>query len=154
MIQEMIYTSPLGRLWLREQQGKLIGISFDPPEKVENSNSPLLLETCRQLEQYFQGERREFSLPIELRGTDFQCRCWEALRQIPWGYRVSYGQVARWLNLNRGYQAVGQAVNKNPLFLIIPCHRVIGHDGKLVGYGNAGLWRKQFLLDLEDLNKG
>lgn len=107
---------------------------------------------AEQLDEYFAGERREFDLPLAPRGTAFQLRAWEALRMIPYGETRSYGEQAAMLGgADAGHtlaRAVGLANNRNPISIVIPCHRVIGADGSLVGYG-GGLEAKRFLLDLE-----
>ena len=101
-----------------------------------------------ELEEYFAGNRREFSLPLDLRGTEFQLRCWNALLTIPYGEVRSYGQLARAVGCPRGYRAVGMANHDNPIAIVVPCHRVIASDGTLGGYG-GGLELKRRLLELE-----
>ena len=105
-------------------------------------------EVARELDAYFVGKLRQFSVPLDLRGTDFQRRVWELLRDIPYGETRSYGQVACTLACPTASRAVGRANGSNPISIVVPCHRVIGADGKLIGYG-GGLDRKQALLDLE-----
>jgi methylated-DNA-[protein]-cysteine S-methyltransferase len=104
-----------------------------------------LLEASRQLQAYFAGERREFDLPLAPYGSDFQRRVWSALLEIPYGETISYLELARRLGDPRAVRAVGSANGRNPISIIIPCHRVIGADGSLVGYG-GGLERKRWLL--------
>ncbi len=106
------------------------------------------LEAASQLDAYFAGKLRQFSLPLDLRGTPFQRRVWELLQEIPYGETRSYGQIARALGHPAASRAVGQAIGTNPVSIIVPCHRVIGAGGELVGYG-GGLERKRALLDLE-----
>jgi len=101
-----------------------------------------------QLEEYFAGRRRDFELPLALHGSEFELRVWDALRRIPYGATTSYGAVARSIGHPDGARAVGLANGRNPIAVIVPCHRVIGADGSLTGYG-GGLHRKRFLLDLE-----
>lgn len=103
---------------------------------------------AEQLDEYFDGGRRAFDLPLAPHGTEFQLRAWEALRQIPYGQTRSYGEQAGMLGEPGLARAVGLANNRNPISIIVPCHRVIGADGSLVGYG-GGLGTKRFLLDLE-----
>jgi methylated-DNA-[protein]-cysteine S-methyltransferase len=105
-------------------------------------------ECLRQLDEYFKGKRKKFSVPLLLDGTDFQKAVWRQLQRIPCGQTASYGDVARAIGSPQAFRAVGNANNKNPIPLIIPCHRVIGSDGKLVGFG-SGIWRKEWLLDHE-----
>ncbi len=109
---------------------------------------PLLRETAAQLEAYFRGALRQFDLPLHPAGTPFQLRVWEALRRIPYGARRSYLQIAVEIGEPRAVRAVGAANGRNPLPILIPCHRVVGSTGKLTGFGGGMAW-KQFLLDLE-----
>lgn len=115
---------------------------------VENRTSALMLETLRQFRLYFAGELHLFDLPLEVVGTDFQKRVWSLLRGIPYGETRSYGQLAREMGAPRAMRAVGAANGRNPIPIIVPCHRVIGASGKLVGFGGGLDW-KRFLLDLE-----
>ena len=110
--------------------------------------TPLLREASAQISAYFAGERKTFDLPLSYRGTPFQTDDWEALLRIPYGETRSYKDIAVQIGRPRAYRAVGLANNRNPISIIIPCHRVIGQDGSLVGYG-GGLTQKAFLLDLE-----
>ena len=105
-----------------------------------------------QLEEYFSGERKEFDLPIKLDGTPFQVSVWEALQRIPYGETRSYRDIAEEIGNPNSYRAVGLANNKNPISVIIPCHRVIGANGYMIGYG-GGLNKKRRLLDLEKKHK-
>lgn len=109
---------------------------------------PLLLQAAAQFDQYFAGQRREFALPLDPLGTSFQQRVWQALLRIPLGRLSTYGQIARELGLPDAARAVGAAVGRNPIGIIVPCHRVIGSNGSLTGYA-AGLPRKESLLRLE-----
>lgn len=111
-------------------------------------NPAALSEAMAQLREYFSRIRREFDLPLDLRGTPFQCRVWEELRRIPYGQSVSYGELARRVGRPGAARAVGQAVGANPIPIIVPCHRVVGADSSLVGYG-GGLEIKAALLRLE-----
>jgi O-6-methylguanine DNA methyltransferase len=113
----------------------------------ENSPRPLLPYT-RELEAYFAGTRRAFSFPIDLRGTDFQRACWRALLAIPYGETRTYADVARVVGKPNAFRAVGMANNRNPIAIVVPCHRVIASDGTLCGYG-GGLDVKRKLLELE-----
>ena len=109
---------------------------------------PLIKDAFRQLSEYLIGERKEFDLPIRMRGTEFQKRVWRALLDIPYGETRSYKQIAEAIDNPKGVRAVGMANNRNQLLIVIPCHRVIGASGSLVGYGE-GLEMKEFLLRLE-----
>jgi AraC family transcriptional regulator of adaptative response/methylated-DNA-[protein]-cysteine methyltransferase len=106
-----------------------------------------------ELRQYFAGNLRRFTVPIDFPGTPFQVRVWEALLGIPYGETRSYGQLARQLGMEGAQRALGHANGQNPIAIVIPCHRVVAHDGGLGGYG-GGLWRKRFLLDLESGQTG
>lgn len=105
-------------------------------------------EIVTQLGEYFRGERREFDLPLDLQGTDFQRSVWDLLLQIPYGERATYGELAERLGDPRTVRAVGAANGSNPVSIVVPCHRVVGGDGSLTGYA-GGVERKRFLLDLE-----
>jgi methylated-DNA-[protein]-cysteine S-methyltransferase len=118
----------------------------DLPERPDQS--PPLDEARRQLEAYFAGELREFDLPLAPEGSEFQLRVWEQLRAIPYGETISYGELARRVGDPAAARAVGLANGRNPLPVIVPCHRVIGADGSLTGFG-GGLERKRRLLELE-----
>ena len=147
------YHSPIGILTLAEEGGFLTRLIYQQavvtPHIVEKT--PLLRQAEGQLEAYFKGERKEFDLPLNPRGTEFQQRVWQALLQIPYGKTVTYGDITKQTANPKGCRAVGSANNKNPISIIIPCHRVIGTNGKLVGYG-GGLNNKTFLLNLEAKN--
>ena len=118
----------------------LLTVGDDVPEVLKHALS--------QIAEYFQGTRRLFDLPLEPFGTPFQCKVWQELLQIPYGETCSYGALAMRIGNAKASRAVGMANNRNPISIIIPCHRVIGANGKLVGYG-GGLHRKQWLLSLE-----
>jgi O-6-methylguanine DNA methyltransferase len=107
----------------------------------------------RELEEYFAGARRQFTLALDLRGTDFQRACWQALLAIPYGETRSYADIARAVGRPRGFRAVGMANNRNPIAIVVPCHRVIASDGTLCGYG-GGLDLKRKLLELEGARSG
>ena len=117
----------------------------------EPEDSPLLRETEQELEEYFEGKRKNFNLPLHPEGTEFQKKVWEALKQIPYGETRSYQDIARMVGNPAACRAVGGANHKNPLMILIPCHRVIGADGGLTGYG-GGLDMKRYLLELEKQN--
>ena len=111
-----------------------------------------LREGARQLGQYFEGSRTAFHLPLEMSGTDFQCQVWQTLGEIPYARTISYGELAQMVGRPKAFRAVGNANGKNPLPVIIPCHRVIAGDGGIGGYG-GGLNAKRWLLDLESKSK-
>jgi len=143
-----IFFSPIGELTLVVHEGALTSLRFGafPEEPVEETS--LLQEAERQLEMYFRGGLQNFDLPLAPRGTHFQRRVWQALGEIPYGQTVCYAEIARRVDCPKGMRAVGLANNRNPLPIFIPCHRVIGKDGSLVGYG-GGLAVKERLLALE-----
>jgi methylated-DNA-[protein]-cysteine S-methyltransferase len=144
----------LGELTLVAEDGTLSGVYFPghwtrPDRAAFGERSERGFEQVeRQLGEYFAGERTSFDLPTRLAGNDFQHRVWERIAQIPYGRTTTYGEIARELGDATLARPVGGAVGHNPLSVIIPCHRVIGGDGKLTGYA-GGLERKRFLLELE-----
>jgi methylated-DNA-[protein]-cysteine S-methyltransferase len=144
--------SPIGELLIRSRDGVVTAIEFSPfavPAEGRDDDEPVLRAAREQLLGYFDGTRTEFELPLEPAGTEFQRRVWEALGTIPYGNTASYGEVAASLGLEPGAsRAVGMANGANPIPIVVPCHRVIGADGTLTGYG-GGLERKQILLRLE-----
>lgn len=146
-------SSPVGTLTLTEEEGALTGLYFGRLSRQgQEMLSPVLEETARQLSEYFSGKRREFSLPLSPKGTEFQLRVWRALKTIPYGETRSYGDMARLIGSPKACRAVGMANHRNPISIIVPCHRVVGANGSLTGYG-GGLDAKRFLLDLEQKNR-
>lgn len=142
------YDSPVGMLYLAEENGVLTDLRFRPIPIAEERETPLLSRAAEQLDEYFDGKRHEFDLPLYPRGTPFQTSVWSALQDIPYGETRSYKNIASALGKPTACRAVGSANNKNPISIIIPCHRVIGSGGALTGYG-GGLDVKQALLELE-----
>jgi len=150
-ISYTVWDSPVGMLTLAASEKGLVALEFGDrtsgrqgwvkaPEK--------LIGYRRELEEYFAGARREFTLPLDLRGTDFQLRCWRALLEIPYGATRSYAEIARAVGKPNAFRAVGMANHDNPIAIIVPCHRVITSAGTLGGYG-GGLPLKARLLELE-----
>lgn len=135
-------------LYLVATETHLINIQFTQPQKALLQTTELLSMATIQLDEYFQGKRTIFSLPFKLTGTPFQLAVWKELQNIPYGQTTSYKEIAQKINKPKAYRAVGMANNKNPLPIIIPCHRVIGSNGKLIGYA-GGLKLKNYLLELE-----
>ena len=135
-------------LYLVATETYLINIQFKQPQKALLQTTELLSMATIQLDEYFQGKRTTFSLPFKLTGTPFQLAVWKELQNIPYGKTTSYKEIAQKINKPKAYRAVGMANNKNPLPIIIPCHRVIGSNGKLIGYA-GGLKLKNYLLELE-----
>lgn len=150
----------IGRLYLEEEDSALVQLGSAGFERMEANqldqeagflriqDTLLLKQATVQVQEFLEGTRREFTLPIYMKGTDFQKKVWEALRGIPYGETRTYGQIAKEIGSPKGARAVGGACNRNPILLLIPCHRVIGGDGKLVGFG-CGLPMKEALLELE-----
>ena len=151
-----VIDSPVGRLTLVASDRGLAAILWeqDNPrrvplgEVVESDSHPVLIETERQLQEYFAGQRREFTLPLDFRGTEFQRRVWSALLTIPFGQTRSYAQIAQQIGCPAAVRAVGAANGRNPLSIIAPCHRVVGSNGQLTGFA-GGLETKARLLSLE-----
>ena len=143
------YNSPLGELYLIEEENFLVEINFynAPKDTIEKETS-FLIKCRNELAEYFNKERKEFTIPIKLKGTDFQKKVWNSLLKIPFGETRSYKDIAIDIGNSKASRAVGMANNRNPLPIIVPCHRVIGSNKKLVGYG-GGLDKKIFLLELE-----
>ncbi|MGD9181183.1 MAG: methylated-DNA--[protein]-cysteine S-methyltransferase [Desulfobacterales bacterium] len=144
-----IYRSEIGPLEVVGTHRGILTITFFEDEFEAERNLPACMTEClRQLEDYFKGKRQKFNVPLILDGTQFQKAVWRQLQKIPFGETASYGDVARSIGRPQAFRAVGNANNKNAIPIIIPCHRVIGSDGQLVGFG-SGIWRKQWLLDHE-----
>lgn len=122
------------------------------PEAVPDQEDPILMQTGQQLKEYFAKERKAFDVPLDLKGTEFQLSVWNALLDIPYGTTKTYGALARKLGDIKAVRAVGGALNKNPVAIIVPCHRVVGASGKLVGFA-GGLENKSILLDIENGHK-
>ena len=149
MKQILIVSSPVGPLTLTQEDQALTGLHFgEHPQQGAEGPTPLLEKAARQLEEYFAGQRKEFSLPLAPKGTEFQLRVWQALLQIPYGETRSYGELAAMVGNPKACRAVGGANHRNPLSILIPCHRVVGTGGSLTGYA-GGLSVKEFLLKLE-----
>ena len=145
--------SPVGTLRLSEENGALTELLFEAWDgKTPKAETELLRVAQRELREYFAGERREFTLPLSPKGTPFQRRVWDALLTIPYGETRSYGEIAALAGSPKASRAVGAANHRNPISIFIPCHRVIGADGSLTGYG-GGLEVKRALLELEQNKK-
>ncbi|MBI1740661.1 MAG: methylated-DNA--[protein]-cysteine S-methyltransferase [Acidobacteriales bacterium] len=150
-------SSPVGPLLLALSSRGLLKIEFDRGQPAEGDNQTwiesagTLQPWLRELNGYFSGQRREFSLPLDLRGTDFQLQCWRALLEIPYGETRTYRDIAQAIAHPHAFRAVGMSNNRNPIAIVVPCHRVIASDGSLCGYG-GGLDIKRKLLDLEQAN--
>jgi methylated-DNA-[protein]-cysteine S-methyltransferase len=144
--------SMAGPLFLAASSKGLLRLEFEARVQKLNiqlrESKPDLAPYLRELDEYFAGERREFSMPLDLRGTEFQLACWRALLEIPYGETRSYREIAQAIGHAHAYRAVGMANNRNPIAIVVPCHRVIASSGSLCGYG-GGLDLKRRLLDLE-----
>jgi methylated-DNA-[protein]-cysteine S-methyltransferase len=154
---EMTYyttiTSPIGDLLLTSDGDSLTGLQmspFDPPTGGWRDDAAFQ-EVIGQIDEYFTGARKDFDVPLKPSGTAFQLSVWAGLREIPYGETISYGELARWIGNPRAVRAVGRANGSNPIAVIVPCHRVIGANGTLTGYG-GGLDRKAKLLALEGVS--
>ena len=152
------FESPIGRLLLTSDGSALTGLYMEPSRKSQSTEGWVqdvgvapLAETVRQLTEYFAGTRRAFDLPLRLQGTPFQQRVWRELTAIPYGGTWSYGELAKRIDKPSASRAVGLANGRNPISILVPCHRVIGADGSLTGYG-GGLERKSWLLAHEGLH--
>ncbi|MGE0045016.1 MAG: methylated-DNA--[protein]-cysteine S-methyltransferase [Hyphomonadaceae bacterium] len=152
-----IVKSPVGDLYIASEDGALIACEFEDYERGMAHNAhkekkggkdAVLDQARRELDQFFAGTLKRFTIPVAPRGTEFQRKVWRALQAIPYGRTTSYGQIAAKVGLPQAMRAVGAANGRNPICIIIPCHRVIGADGSLTGFG-GGLDRKRFLLGLE-----
>jgi O-6-methylguanine DNA methyltransferase len=171
-LHSTVFESPVGALFLAASARGLVALEFDlrlPGQQTirpnprdlrgeskrvrfENSESEMR-SYVRELEEYFSDGRRQFSFPLDLRGTEFQLACWKALIAIPYGETRTYADIARSVNRPTGFRAVGMANNRNPIAIVVPCHRVIAWDGTLCGYG-GGLDIKRKLLELEGALSG
>lgn len=142
------WQSPCGLMAISADEKGITSIRFVSEPAAEATPSDLTLACCEQLDAYFDGRLTTFSVPLNPSGTAFQQQVWRQLQAIPYGQTVSYGAIANGIGKPTASRAVGMANGKNPLTIIVPCHRVIGSNGKLTGYA-GGLTRKQFLLALE-----
>ena len=158
------FESPVGELYIAEEEGSITLIVYRRSADIylkkagvkgfaqtERNRTAVIEMAVNQLEEYFSGTRKEFDLPLAPRGTEFQLKDWKALCEIPYGETRSYRDIAEAVGCPKGYRAVGMANNRNPVMIVIPCHRVIGADGSPVGYG-GGISVKKYLLDLEKNN--
>ena len=144
------FVSPIGTLYSGEEDGFVIDISFEKPIG-ERRKTDVISKTITEIEEYFNHKRTDFDIPIKLRGTKFQKEVYEYVRKISYGNRVSYSEVAKGIGIFSGARAVGNALNKNPILILIPCHRVIKKSGEVGGF-KIGLDNKNFLLNLEREN--
>ena len=146
-IHRAYYESPIGLVEIEATENEVMLVEFaaDGKRRTAAGASAALDAAVRQLEEYFRGRRRVFELMLRLEGTEFQGRVWRALLDVGYGETASYGEIARAIGRPRSTRAVGAANGRNPISIIVPCHRIIGSSGALTGYG-GGLWRKEWLL--------
>lgn len=152
------YASPIGNLLMIEQDEQLTNLDFEAeqiapnPKWKHDENRPLFAQVSQALTRYFNGEKEDFAaIPLAPKGTTFQQSIWNALRHIPFGETSTYGNLANLINNPKAVRAVGGAVGSNPISIIIPCHRILGKNRQLTGFG-GGLPAKRFLLDLEKID--
>ena len=148
MIYQYSYETKLGSVTIVEEDGALLAITTHRTYEGIKQETPLINEAYRQLSEYLLGERKRFDLPLNPQGTVFQQQVWKSLCDIPYGETRSYKQIAEAIGNPKAVRAVGMANNRNPLLIVVPCHRVIGANRKLVVYA-AGIEKKVFLLKLE-----
>ena len=142
------YNFPIGKMYIAESCGAITDVVSRPIENTIEKETPLISRAAEMLTEYFDGKRKVFDLPLSPEGTDFQKKAWDALLTIPYGQTRSYKEQAEAVGNVKACRAIGAANGKNPISVIIPCHRVIGSDGSLIGYG-GGLEMKKALLELE-----
>jgi methylated-DNA-[protein]-cysteine S-methyltransferase len=147
------YEYPFCKVGIAEEDGAICQVFFDKGKSTADNGYEMLKtvmikKTAEQLTEYFDGKRKNFTIPLAPQGTAFQIKVWEALQKIPYGETQSYGEIAVMIGNPKASRAVGMANHRNPIVIIIPCHRVIGHDGSLTGFG-GGLELKRRLLELE-----
>lgn len=153
MIYCWIWKTCIGLLYIEEENEKIIKIETTKeidkiPEDRQLKETVLIQKTCKELQAYFEGKRKIFTIPIQTKGTPFQEKVWEALRTIPYGETRSYQEIARQVGNSKAARAVGMANHVNPIMIVNPCHRVIGSNHKLIGYA-GGLSIKEKLLTIE-----
>ena len=151
---KVYYNSPIGTVEIVSDENSIIELSFAPKAMENNLQAiPQVLQSAlQQIEEYFQGKRSVFDLKLKAEGTEFQCKVWQRLIEVPYGATACYGDIAAAVGNRKSSRAVGGANNKNKIAIIIPCHRIVGADGSLTGY-EGGLWRKEWLLKHEKSNK-
>ena len=148
MVCRGFYDSPIGKLVICSENGFIVSIGSSAPAEATCRPSSLTDLAARQLSEYFEGTRKGFDFPIRFTGTDFQKSVWKQLMLIPYGQTRTYGDIAAAIGNPGAARAVGMACNRNPLWIAVPCHRVLGQNRNLTGYA-GGLDAKQFLLELE-----
>jgi len=161
-LDTLTWESPLGPLRLYASHKGLVAVLWPEDREgrvvlkedvAENPNNPILQTTADQLGEYFAGDRTEFDVPLDLRGTEFQVQTWKSLAKIPYGETSSYGRQAASIGRPKAVRAIGAANGRNPVSVVLPCHRVVGSNGSLTGFA-GGLEAKRFLLNLEARSAG
>ena len=152
MISYGSYPCPLGMLIICCNEGTVVSVKISSDTEHPHQPCAASDQAAAQLQEYFDGRRREFQFPVSVHGTPFQKAVWQAISQIPYGETRSYGQIAAMIGKPNAARAVGQAANRNPLWIIVPCHRVVGKNHTLTGYA-GGLDAKQHLLKLEQFHR-
>ena len=142
------YDSPVGLVEIVGTSTAITELNFVDDRRRHANSHPNVRKVKQQVAEYFEGKRREFDLQLGLTGTEFQKQVWQQLQTVPFGYTASYQDIARGIGRPAAVRAVGAANGRNPVAIIVPCHRIIGKNGQLVGYG-SGLWRKEWLLKHE-----
>lgn len=145
-----VYFSPIGAIEIATTSKGICSIEFVDAENAESVNPyhPILATCIQQLQEYFEGDRTDFDVPLDVNGTNFQCKVWEELLKIPFGKTIAYQEIANKLNDSKAARAVGSACGRNKIWLLIPCHRVVASNGALTGYA-GGINRKKWLLEYE-----
>ena len=146
------YNSIIGDIFISADENFLLSVKFVNHNFIENKENKIIRQTIKQFDEYFRGKRKKFELPLNPKGTEFQKKVWLQLMKIPYGKTATYKDIATLIGDSNASRAVGNANNKNPIAIIIPCHRVIGSNNKLTGYA-GGLDKKEKLLNLEKNNK-
>ena len=146
------YNSIIGDIFISADENFLLSVQFVNHNFIENQENKIIRQTIKQFDEYFRGKRKKFELPLNPKGTEFQKKVWQQLMNIPYGKTSTYKDIATLIGNTNASRAVGNANNKNPIAIIIPCHRVIGSNNKLTGYA-GGLDKKEKLLNLEKNNK-
>lgn len=142
------YKTIIGNIEIIEEDKYIIGVNFNTESSIEDKETELIKETYKQIKEYIEGKRKIFDIPIKMKGTEFQKKVWKELTKIPYGETRSYKQIAEGIGKPKASRAVGMANHNNPIAIIVPCHRVIGTNNKLVGYA-GGLDIKEKLLKIE-----
>ena len=142
------YNSIIGDIFISADENFLLSVQFVNHNFIENQENKIIRQTIKQFDEYFRGKRKKFELPLNPKGTEFQKKVWLQFIKIPYGKTATYKDIATLIGNSNASRAVGNANNKNPIPIFIPCHRVIGKNGKLTGY-RGGLYLKQFLIQLE-----